>query len=201
MDYVIGSGSAGISAAIALLNAGQEVTMLDAGLQLEPHRQQLLLDMQQCTCEQWSKDQIDLVKAGAKPNAKGVPIKLTYGSDYPYREAEEYLSVTQTPGVDLKASFALGGFSNIWGSALLPYRAEDIADWPIGIEDLADHYRAVLSFMKMAAQHDDLELLFPMYTDHQEQLNTGCQAQSLMSDLSKNRDALRKAGIYFGAST
>jgi hypothetical protein len=32
----------------------------------------------------------------------------------------------------------------------LPYRAEDIHDWPIGEDDLARHYRAVLEFMPLA---------------------------------------------------
>ena len=38
-----------------------------------------------------------------------------------------------------------------WGAALLPYRAEDVSDWPIGIPELTEHYRAVLSFVKMSA--------------------------------------------------
>jgi len=36
MRYIIGSGPAGVACASALLARGQKITMLDAGLELEP---------------------------------------------------------------------------------------------------------------------------------------------------------------------
>ena len=42
MHYVIGSGPAGVACSAALLARGDEVTMLDAGLTLEPDTQAAL---------------------------------------------------------------------------------------------------------------------------------------------------------------
>ena len=47
MVYVIGSGPAGVSCAVALLNQGIQVTMLDGGQELETERKELIQFLQQ----------------------------------------------------------------------------------------------------------------------------------------------------------
>ena len=200
MIFVVGSGPAGVAAAVAMLRAGRQVTMLDAGLELEPAKQQLLKEMRQRPDGHWDDAQVERIKEGMTSNSKGVAVKLAYGSDYPYRGADAYLNAKPEKGVDIKGSLARGGFSTVWGAALMPYRAEDIPSWPIGVPDLADHYRAVLSFMKMSARKDDLESLFPLYTDDLQHLESSPQAQALLADMSKHRESLRSAGIHFGTS-
>jgi hypothetical protein len=68
-------------------------------------------------------------------------------------------------GVETRPSFARG-LRTVWGAAILPYRAEEIRDWPIREHELACHYRAVLEFMPLAGRHDLLEQLFPLYSEH-----------------------------------
>ena len=65
----------------------------------------------------------------------GVPLKLSYGSDYPYREVAERMPWSST-GVTTCPTLARGGFSSVWGASALPYRGDDIADWPVGIDEL-----------------------------------------------------------------
>jgi choline dehydrogenase-like flavoprotein len=102
--------------------------------------------------------------------------------------------------VDCCPSYARGGFSNVWGAAVLPFLQRDICDWPIRIEDLAPHYRAVLKFMHVAAGRDELESQFPLYGDTQPPLRPSAQATSLLRHLRGNKKALNSRGVMFGAA-
>jgi choline dehydrogenase-like flavoprotein len=200
MIYVIGSGPAGISAAIALLEKGREVTMLDAGIELEPERQSIVDAMQRTDFEHWNPEDIARLKEGMTPNSKGIPLKMIYGSDYPYREAETFFPLEQRAGIATGISLAQGGFSNVWGAVLLPYRADDIRTWPIGLQDLAEHYSAVLSFMGMSGRRDDLDEILPLYQENPRLLDSSPQAVAFLADMAKHRETLQSRGIRFGLS-
>src|SRR5262249_18311847 len=114
MDYVIGSGPAGISAAKALLGKGRRVTVLDVGLELEPERRALVEQLGRLEVEQWESSLVEQLKGELHSDASGVKVKLAFGSDYPYRSATEHLGV-RIPDGTLKPSFARGGMSTVWG--------------------------------------------------------------------------------------
>jgi choline dehydrogenase-like flavoprotein len=197
MVYVIGSGPAGVSVAYALLKQGAEVTMLDAGLELEPERSRVVDALSRSTPDEWSEDSLSVLKGNLVGDGRVMPRKLSYGSDFPYRDVEGGMSVIQS-GVEVVSSCARGGLSNVWGSAVLPYRAEDIIDWPISVDDLAPHYRSAFELMPLAAQHDDLEQEFPLYAPLYASLRPSTQAKALMCDLDASREMLSKLGIRYG---
>ena len=197
MVYVVGSGPAGVSVAHALLKQGAEVTMLDVGIELEPARTRLVDSLSQSPPEVWSEAELSLLKWSLTDDARVVPRKLSYGSDFPYRDATGGMSVRQT-GVEVVSSCARGGLSNLWGSAVLPYRAEDIADWPIGVDELAPHYRAAFELMPLTAQRDDLAQEFTLYASHYTSLNPSSQARALLRDLDVHRETLTREGIRYG---
>ena len=60
-----------------------------------------------------------------------------------------------------RGSYAVAGLSNVWGSAVLPYRQHDLDGWPVTARKLAPFYAAVLKWMPVASQRDDLEQFFP----------------------------------------
>src|SRR6516165_5362850 len=154
MEYVIGSGPAGMACAAALLARGRDVTMLDAGLTLEAGREALRTAMAAQAPADWTDEQHAMRKM--KLGQQMPEFKLTHGSDYPYRAAPDAPGLEiEVPGV--AASYALGGLSNVWGAAMLPYRAADIEGWPVGIDTMAQAYRHVLSLVPMAGQADALE--------------------------------------------
>ena len=196
MVYVVGSGPAGVSVAYALLKQGAKVTMVDAGLELEPERARVVDLLSRTIPDKWSDASLSTLRA-LSVDARAMPRKLSYGSDFPYRDAEGGLPVMQS-GVEVLSSCARGGLSNVWGSAVLPYRADDIRDWPINVDELAPHYQAVFDLMPLAAQRDDLEDEFPLYARVYAPLRPSTQARALMCDLDASREVLRKEGIRYG---
>jgi choline dehydrogenase-like flavoprotein len=103
-------------------------------------------------------------------------------------------------GAKMIRSLAKGGLGCSWGGAVAPYTQHDIIDWPLSIEDLEPHYRAVLSFMPVSCVCDGLSDLVPFYgtdcTDHKP----SAQAAVLLDRLQRNRNALESQGIFFGRS-
>jgi choline dehydrogenase-like flavoprotein len=197
MHYVIGSGPAGVSCAMALVARGEEVTMLDAGFALEPDAEAVVGRMSKQTPEQWSGDALSSVKSLA--TVGGAPRKLVYGSEYPYRQPEGYQPLTGT-GVDFSPSFAVGGLSNVWGAAMLPYLQSDIDDWPIRLADLTRYYPRVLEFVPLAGRIDRLAGLLPLYTDRFQDHRSSRQAQRFLGALERHREAFAEQGITFGSS-
>jgi choline dehydrogenase-like flavoprotein len=197
LHCVIGSGPAGVACAHALLERGAEVMMLDAGLSLEPERAALVAAMRQTTPAAWTPEQIARIKEGTSATAKGLPLKLLYGSDFPYRDCDESLG-TEYDGVGVRASFAKGGLSTVWGAAMLPYAQRDVAEWPISLAELNEHYAAVAGLAGLSAKSDDLENLFPLFQSNPAALDLSSQAKILLGRLEQNRGALSEAGIRFG---
>ena len=194
---VIGSGPAGVACAHALLQRGARVLLLDAGIALEKSRSDLVAEMCAQSPKQWSAGQLKAFKAGMIAGAKGIPLKLAYGSDYTYREAELHLPADYQ-GVALRPSLGRGGFSAVWGAAMMAYSEEDTANLPIRSGELAEHYSAVAKLTGMSAVHDDLEKIFPLHAEPSAALMLSRQAKILHARLGKNRAALQAAGIHFG---
>lgn len=194
---VIGSGPAGVACAKALLERGASVLMLDAGLELEPDRARLVRSLAAKEPGELTPEELRSFKGNLQPTAKGLPRKLIFDSDFPYRDTEKEIP-WRANAVSLEPSLALGGFSNVWGSAMLPYRDADLADWPVKNAELARHYQAVTAFTGLAAEPDDLEEWFPLYCDRPEPLKPSRQAELLLRTMSRHRKGLRAAGWRFG---
>jgi len=196
---VIGSGPAGVACAKALLDQGRQVTMLDPGVTLEPERLALVEKLKSCRPEQWSSADLAAYQAGMNPDVGGVPLKLVYGSDFAYREADDHLGV-RYDNVGIRPSFAKGGLSNVWGAAMMPFLDRDLGDWPFKVSALAPHYAAVLRFTGLAACRDSLEESFSLYTDHPTDLRPSRQCQQLLDTMARHREVLARRGFRFGRS-
>jgi choline dehydrogenase-like flavoprotein len=199
MHYVIGSGPAGVACAKALLARGTNVLMLDAGIGLEKERAQLVNQLSETKFSGWKPDQLAALQGGMAADAKGIPLKLLFGSDFPYRETEEKIP-WRGRGIGFRPSLALGGLSNVWGAAMLPYCDEDISGWPVENSELARHYHAAAEITGLAAQHDDLEEIFPLHSENPGALKPSRQAELLFRNLKRHREKLRERGWRFGRS-
>lgn len=200
MLYVVGSGPAGLSSARALLASGCEVTMLDAGRELEPGPRQVVRRLAGSAPDDWNVSDLEHLRAGPNPSLGGIPLKRTYGSDFPYRPAGVHSLIEPSPDVGARPSYARGGFSNVWGAGVLPYDENELVDWPVSRTDLAPHFRAVLDVMPLAGRHDGLAERFPLYADRLSILRMSQQAESFLADLERHSTELRQCGFAFGRS-
>jgi choline dehydrogenase-like flavoprotein len=199
MYYIIGSGPSGVSCAYALLRRGRQVTMLDTGTGLEEDRRRRLVALEAMPPEDWGSDKSAFLKEGMGADTDGIPTKLAYGSDFPYRSIAGGTPI-RLQGASVSTSYAEGGFSTVWGSAVLPYRQADMEGWPIDERRLARHYRSVFEFMPLAARRDGLAELFPLYTDAYEPLPMSRQAAAMLGDLDRHAGRLAAKGVSYGAS-
>lgn len=172
--------------------------MLDAGLELEPDRAAAVRQLAATPRTEWSDQSLGFMREGVKVEAGGIPLKLAYGSSFPYREPVR-VPVLDT-GVGGKPSYARGGLSNVWGASVMPFRAEEMRGWPITLEDLEPHYRAVARLIPYAATSDGLQAGFPLYHEAPGALRPSSQASALLRDLEAARVDLLSRGITFGRS-
>jgi choline dehydrogenase-like flavoprotein len=199
MFYIIGSGPSGVSCAYALMRQGRKVTLLDAGLELEPARSRQLVELQSIPPERWGPSERAFLKEGMGADTGDIPAKLVYGSDFPYRGVAGATEI-KLEKASVATSDAQGGFSNVWGSAVLPYRQSDMEDWPIDVNRLDRHYRSVFEFMPLAARRDGLEKQFPLYAQSYEPLQMSRQAAAMLRDLDRHTSSLAGKGVQYGAA-
>ena len=199
MLYVIGTGPTAISAATALVNAGQEVAIIDPGLSLARENEAVKSRLGAQEPEEWNSEDVAFLKQGMVSTTKGIPKKLVYASDYVYRETRIARGL-RFANAKMVRSFALGGLSNVWGACILPYPDEELVDWPVRARELAPHFEAVLSFVWHAGQNGSMESILPTYSNKYQRLPLSRQAQELFGQMEMNGEELRGLGISFGAS-
>lgn len=194
---VLGSGPAGASAAAALLARGRKVLLIDAGETLEPARAARRARMAATEPDGWlDADLSDLRRDHQEAQSDAM---RPFGSDFMFRDRGGFFAESEGWPIAVRPSFAQGGLSNGWGSAVLPYRDEDLEAWPFGADALAPHYRAVAELAPMSARPDDLATLFPaLPIEDDRALTLTAQAQAMLGRLEKRRDALGRMGVRFG---
>jgi choline dehydrogenase-like flavoprotein len=184
---------------MALAQKGLPVTILDAGGELETEiqgRVDLLATRDDAT---WTAGELSALKGELRRNAEGAPLKLLFGSDFPYRDVEQF-EPTERRGVDVYRGMARGGLSTLWGASILPYNAEDLEGWPIGERELAPHFRAVLGMTGISAETDELAESYPLYVNPDSRLRPSRQAARLLARMRERKAELAADGIYFGRS-
>lgn len=130
---VIGSGPAGVSAAIPLVEAGRRVLMIDAGATppVPGERRDPLVPDDGLSPKLRTKAARDLIE--------------------PFRRA---LNASEQ---DFHALGALGrgGLSRVWGAFVAELDDGDLTGWPIGADALRPSYRAVIERIGISGSADD----------------------------------------------
>lgn len=157
---IVGSGAAGVSAAIPLVEAGWRVLMIDAGLEPEqapPAR--TFYDLRTRDPEQWK------IFVGAQFHAlrADVPSSPKFrapGNAFAYADEQQAYAV-RTTNFHLIGSLAAGGLSNIWGAGVSCYTSEDLGEFPITRTELEPSYRAIAARIGISgSDRDDLAAFF-----------------------------------------
>jgi hypothetical protein len=193
---VIGSSVAGLCAARALVARGLSVTILDVGETLDAERRAVVTRLKHRVFVDYSKADINVIRTDAVIEAGGLPEKLHFGSDYIYATDRSFAltSASKAP----YPTFAKGGFSNIWGAAILPTDACDMADWPVSRQEMDPYYRKAAELLPMTGGSGTLSRSFPSYKSALGMIDPGPQAGLLLSDLGRAEPALLKEGTLYG---
>ena len=196
---VIGSGLAGVFAARALAARGLKVTMLDVGETLDPRRNAIVARLRELGPEAWPLEDRDFISGNATVGGDELPKKMHFGSDYIYAGHRPFAQViTDTTGRAPFPTFARGGFSNIWGAAVLPPDACDMADWPISRAAMEPCFRKVAEALPLCGDGGSLSQSFPAYRNALGHLDPGPQGAALLEDLHQAKSELAAAHVLYG---
>lgn len=139
---VIGSGPAGVSAALPLVEAGRNVLMLDGGADdawdMAGRSERILGD----ELEGLS------VEDGLSPKLRAPLARralANFAAANPV-SADNFLPV---------GALLRGGLSRVWGAFVSEFDADDLAGWPIGKADLAPSYEHVVRRIGVSGAADD----------------------------------------------
>ena len=197
---MIGSGPSGVAAALALLERGRTVTLLDYGREIEPEFAAVPEPAAGLLFEQWPQGLRTRLAAIRGPMEDGLPMKTNFGSDFAVRRDPEFMPL-EIRDAQILLSLARGGLSNLWGANVFSFSADDFTGWPIGEADLREGYRAALQHVPLAAVRGDaLEREFPLHTDRLEERPLSEQARRMLADLAPHEAALKARGVTFGPS-
>ncbi|WP_413561321.1 GMC oxidoreductase [Bdellovibrio sp. HCB209] len=160
-NIIVGSGPAAYATVNALLGQGQSFLILDGGLTLSSDRQQIVDRMSNQNPLNWSNKDIADIFPTAKTSKSGVENRNVFGSGYIYTQPENSLKIFNENS-EACVSYARGGFSNIWGAAVLPFNKDDLRDWPINYEEMQDAYNRVVKYLHITGNNDQLQTEFPL---------------------------------------
>ena len=189
--YIIGSGLSAMAAATALVERGYLPTVLDAGLVPDSSAVALKSRLALDEPSQWKAEDLAQLRQTGPSALNGIPRKMYFGSDFSFQSANGAHPL-EVAAASVHRSFAVGGFSNLWGAVIEEFSSKDLKDWPLTNGDLEPHYAA----MHALVQDKPLSAAVEGIPDYQ--LRPSSQAHALFKDLSVGQTELREGGIRFG---
>jgi choline dehydrogenase-like flavoprotein len=156
---VVGSGPSGTSASLALLKGGGNVTMLDIGNNLPQDTTKLVESIAKIDPSQWTNSDIAILRNSFTLTKKDIPKKTLFGSRFPYQDSSFVLGPDGLPsGFHQFPSSSFGGFSRLWGAAIMRLHPADVVSWPV--KNLETYYKIVESLLPISGNNDGLSSWF-----------------------------------------
>jgi choline dehydrogenase-like flavoprotein len=200
---IIGSGPAAAAVALAARAVGGiRVQVVDVGQRLENERRELLESVLSITPSAWPSEARAQLSRPALPEVEGeLPQKRQFGSDFPFRDAGQLGPYSVSVGGNRHPiSGAYGGFSNVWGAQILPFSRETLAQWPVNLEELEPHYRAMLLALPFAGRGDDYQQMFPLFGTPDPLPPVSAAIASIESEYERHLSYVRSRGVTVGAA-
>jgi ferredoxin len=198
---IIGSGPAAAGAALALsVRDDVAVTVIDIGVRLDVEGQQAVESLASTEPAHWEPSLVARVSAQpVSSGLRGLPEKRTYGSDYPFRNVGQLDGLTADKDATTSLiSAAYGGFSNVWGSQLMPFTTSAFDSWPFSAAEMSTHYKAVLDEIPYAAEVDDLAENFPLMHRADALPPLSDRSRRVLDAYDRHRSTLKVRGVTMG---
>jgi ferredoxin len=198
---IIGSGAAAAGVALALSHRENlEITVIDIGLQLESDREQLIEDLASSSPDEWDRQLVELTsEQPVAARSSGIPEKRVFGSDYPFRNVGQLDGLTAVDGATAAViSSAYGGFSNVWGSQVMPFTSAAFESWPVNAATMRRHYEDILRHIPFAGEEDDLAVRFPLMRPPAPLPSMSPRSRSVLDAYGRHKSRLNDRGITIG---
>jgi choline dehydrogenase-like flavoprotein len=198
---IVGSGAAGVAAALGLVDRGVYPTIIDVGGE-PPARGALTgnfyeLQKQRDMFDVMVGEDFERVRSRAR-HAAPMPAKLTAPRlAFVTQHASDYHPLQQRNFMPVR-SFATGGLANAWGAGL--YRSTDLDMIGLAIKaaDLTKHFDRLSAEIGISGASDDLDPFFGSADGLQPPLRLSRKAESLLTAYRRRRAGLNADGIYLG---
>jgi len=200
---IIGSGPAAAGVALALSEEGGiEILVLDLGNTLEADRIVRRDRLADSVPSAWLPEDIaEISQRATATKGQALPQKRSFGSSFPFENVSQLdgISAVEDANSDV-VSGAYGGFSNVWGSQVMPFSESTFDDWPCSFSEMQPHYRRILEEVPLAGEHDGLSELFPLI-HATSTLPKGAERTTLVLERAKrHRTYLQRRGVTLGAA-
>ena len=200
-SLIIGSGPAAAGVALALSRySDEEITVIDIGARLNEQTSSIIDRLASLPSSEWSAEEVESIRSKAVRSARhSLPEKGSYGSDYPFRDVGQLGGVHALGRTNNSViSGAYGGFSTVWGAQVMPLSAAMFKDWPVGLDQMEPHYRAVLSHIPFAAEQDDLAEGFPLLGQPTPLPPVHPRTAMVLGAYQRHRKRMQSLGITVG---
>lgn len=198
---IVGSGASAAQAAVALLNAGRTVTMLDVGNRDEtygkiipplPFRQVRQTDAGQH--RYLLGDEFEGIDLGTV----GTAAHVTPPRQYVLRGTDKLLPTVADQFVAAE-SLALGGLGGAWGAGSFPFTDDELERCGLPVTELRQHYETVAGRIGVSGLSDDdlTEVRGPL-KELQPPTELDSNAESILTRYHSRQSAFRQSHTYVG---
>jgi choline dehydrogenase-like flavoprotein len=200
---IVGSGASAVHAAVPLVEAGLQVTMLDVGHEDLTYEQMIpaapFVDIRRNDANQhryFLGDRFEGIPLGAV----GSGPQVTPPRAYMLKDSEQ-LGPSRATGFEPLESYALGGLGCAWGAVSFPFNDIELSRCGLPVESLRRHYEIVARRIGVSGrQGDDLEAMRGPLSSLQCPLGLDHNATRLLARYGRVRERSRRAGLYMGQS-
>lgn len=196
---IVGSGASGVNFALALLDKGYSVTMIDIGFAApEPlHTQLSFNDLKEKLDDPARYFLGDGFEGVVRPDSEGEYYGFPPSKNYVFEEPDDF--GFRTSGFSPLFSFARGGLAEAWTAGCYPFSDADLGAFPFAYDDLAPYYNEVSRRIGVTGADDDLSRFLPLHENLLPTLKLDRHSQMLLDAYDRKRTALNAdLGCYVG---
>lgn len=198
---IVGSGPAGVAAALEFSNKGIKPLILDVGNAKKNNSPRvegnLYAYRKQHDCFKLLIGE-KFQRLSNLGNEKPVPLKLTAPNvGYVTKDAQRFSPIDET---DFNAiqSFATGGLANAWSAGLYRYNDHDLEEFPFQEGDLAPYFDNLTQEIGISGTDDDLTPYFGSTRFLQPPMKLAHNAERLYRSYQRKKAVSHRFGFYLG---